>query len=131
MKGNRSDHAHGDAQDERKYRRAKLKMNQIAELNQHHKKREQHNIHHAPLSNMFHDMQSGGFVPLVQKFQQTEFQQQYDLCQREDNRKQQHNTSDQPVAVFQQLNRSAKNAGLLSETKFFNLKDRTKDRRPE
>ena len=99
-------------------------MHKVSEFDQHDQKRQQHDIHHAPLADMFHDMQSRRLVPFVQEFKQTEFQQQHDFCQREDDRKQQHDSADKPVAVFQEFNGSSQNARLLSDAEFLNLQDR-------
>ena len=106
-------------------------MDKVAKFDQHHQKRQQHHIHHAPLADMFHDVQRRRLMPLMQEFEQTEFQQQHNFRQRKNDRKQQHDSTDQPVTVFQEVNCSAQNAGLLSDAEFFNLQDWTQHSRPE
>ena len=102
-------------------------MNKVAKFDQHHQKRQQHHIHHAPLADVFHDVQCRGFVPLMQEFEQAEFEQQHNLCQRKNDRKQQYDPTNQPVTMFQEFNGSAENTRLLSDAELFNLQDRTQD----
>lgn len=131
MKGNRGHHAHGNAQNERKHSRPEFKMNQVSEFDKHYQKRQQHHIHHAPLADVFHDMQRGRFVPLVQEFKQAEFQQEHYFRERKDDRKQKHNSTHQPVAVLQEFKGSSQDARLLSDSEFFDLQDWTQHRWPE
>ena len=62
---------------------------------------------------MFHNVQRRRLMPLVQEFEQAEFEQQHNFFQWKDDRKQQHDSADKPISVLQEFNGSAENARLL------------------
>lgn len=119
IKRQRGDHAHRDTSGKRDHGGAEVKMDEVAEFDQHDQKREQHHIHHAPSSRMFDPTQRCRLMPSVQNLPTRQFQQQHQLGQREHDRKQQNDAADEVVARGQQFDDARQNALFIMSAELF------------
>jgi len=75
IKAERRGHAEDHAQHKRENRGADVKSDQASQFHQHHKKREQQDIQHAPATSVFHQSIGERLVSPVEQSEQAEFKQ--------------------------------------------------------
>jgi len=123
VKQERCEHAHRHTQYERDDRWPELKFDHRSELHQHDHERQEHDIHHAPLSDMLHDAISNGFVPFVKDAEQAQFDEQYEFDQRKHDREEQHDSANKPAAVLHEFERAHQDARFVLVSELFNVQD--------
>lgn len=62
-----------------------MKFDHVAKLDQHDQKRQQHDVHHAPLAQCLHQSKRKGFVFSVKQFEEAQLEQEHNFCQWKDN----------------------------------------------